>query len=74
MIQRIRKLKGSVVTIKPETHQHLHNQGQEDAAKGYGNYDPPHGFIHTVLSDRLKEENDAYREGYSNVAKQRGTW
>lgn len=59
------------MSIKPETKTKLHNQGQEDAAKGYGNYDLPHGLVQTVLSDDLAAENDAYREGYRHGSEQR---
>ncbi len=60
------------MTISSKARDHRHAEGQKDAAKGYGNYDPPHGTIHEILSDNLKEENDAYRDGYRNGAEQRG--
>jgi hypothetical protein len=54
--------------------QELHNQGQEDGAQGYGNYDPPHGTLSTAASlaistddyERKVEENEAYTQGWRN--------
>lgn len=50
-----------------------HNEGQEDGAKGPGNYDPPHGWLWntTVGSDEDRKDSESYREGYRNAINQR---
>jgi hypothetical protein len=52
-----------------------HNQGQEDAAKGPGNYNPPDkSFIEELVEGYSTEELanlEAYKEGWSNAEKQR---
>jgi hypothetical protein len=52
-----------------------HNQGQEDAAKGQGNFDPPDkSFIEELVEGYSAEELtniEAYKEGWRNGDKQR---
>lgn len=50
---------------------HYHNEGQEDAAKGYGNHEPPKGLIHSIIDSDAAEDNKNYTEGYRHGAEQR---
>ena len=57
-----------------ERHDELHKQGQKDGAAGFGNYEPPHGLLKTVVTlvrssedySRQIEDNQAYRAGWQN--------
>jgi hypothetical protein len=51
--------------------QKYHNRGQEDAAKGYGNYEPPHGLIKSIVDNDADADNKAYRDGYREGASKR---
>ena len=52
-----------------------HNEGQADGAKGYGNYNPPHGggsvaaslIISTDEYTEKVEANKEYTKGYQNA-------
>jgi len=57
--------------VDSKTREIYHNNGQKDAAKGYGNYNPPNGVLHTVISEDAAEANRSYREGYQNGIEQR---
>lgn len=51
-----------------------HNDGQSDRAEGNG-YNAPHGFFEEIFSlgkesDKVFDDNKAYREGWSNADKQ----
>lgn len=57
-----------------------HDKGEQDAAKGYGNYNPPHSSIAERLSGFLtsdkelaqqREDKEQYDKGYENGKKQR---
>ena len=49
----------------------LNNEGQEDAAKGPGNYDPPHGLFSTIVNSDRAKDNEDYTGGYRNGVEQR---
>ena len=55
-----------------------HNKGQRDGAKGFGNYDPPHGTLEQVAKsffsskekyDKVLRDNNDYTAGYRNGRK-----
>jgi len=51
-----------------------HNDGQRDRAEGNG-YNKPHGFFDEIFSlgdrsDKIFDDNKAYREGWNNADKQ----
>ena len=56
---------------KQERLERMHTRGQEDAAKGWGNYDPPNGVIRESLVEEAHAQNEAYRDGYANGVEQR---
>lgn len=51
----------------------LNNDGQEDGAKSFGSYDPPHGALETLLgdTDKCTEENAIYDAGFHNAREQK---
>lgn len=57
--------------MRDETRRKLHNKGQQDAAKNFGNHRPPHSWWLGILSDKVAAENKVYDEGYRHGATQR---
>jgi hypothetical protein len=55
---------------------YYHDKGEQDRAKGPGNYNPPHGIIDDLSTwtdsgmKKNREENQAYRQGWTNTDEQ----
>lgn len=55
---------------------YYHDKGEQDRAKGSGNYNPPHGIIDDLTTwtdsgmEKNREENEAYKSGWKNTNNQ----
>lgn len=58
-------------TSKEDKATHYHNEGQEDAAKGYGNYNPPNGLFRSIVNSDADKANKDYTDGYRHGVEQR---